>query len=255
MKQYLLLFAVVASYGAFAQQPVKEYNPITIVPMELSVEGEQKRKQDEAQFPAILDKRRKGTPLTADEQRIHKRFIPRMEMELPRDYWSTTWKGCEGYCGGSPQSVTASSELKQQGGNTYTARNARDFSYKTAWVEGVPGPGIGEYLVYTFPPEASRIVEIIVANGYIKSERAYRDNGRVKKLQVYWNDEPFGILHLEDRRSAQHFYVPEIGHADRTNLSILPPWTLKFEILEVYKGAKYDDTVIAEIFFEGLDAD
>ncbi|WP_449508538.1 hypothetical protein [Dawidia soli] len=28
---------------------------------------------------------------------------------------------------------------------------------------------------------------------------------------------------------------------------------MKFEILEVYEGAKYDDTVISEIFFDGID--
>ena len=28
---------------------------------------------------------------------------------------------------------------------------------------------------------------------------------------------------------------------------------MKFEILEVYKGLKYDDTAISEIYFDGLD--
>lgn len=31
------------------------------------------------------------------------------------------------------------------------------------------------------------------------------------------------------------------------------PWTLKFEIAEVYKGTKYDDVVITEIYFDGID--
>lgn len=30
-------------------------------------------------------------------------------------------------------------------------------------------------------------------------------------------------------------------------------WTLKFEMLEVYPGKKYDDTVISEIYFDGID--
>ena len=33
----------------------------------------------------------------------------------------------------------------------------------------------------------------------------------------------------------------------------MPPWTLKFEIMEVYKGKKYDDVAITEIYFDGLD--
>ena len=32
-----------------------------------------------------------------------------------------------------------------------------------------------------------------------------------------------------------------------------PNWTLRFEILEVYEGDKYDDTVISELFFDGID--
>ena len=31
------------------------------------------------------------------------------------------------------------------------------------------------------------------------------------------------------------------------------PWTLKFEILDVYPGERYDDTVISELYFDGID--
>jgi hypothetical protein len=33
----------------------------------------------------------------------------------------------------------------------------------------------------------------------------------------------------------------------------MPDWTLKFEILDVYPGDKYSDTVITELFFDGID--
>lgn len=36
-------------------------------------------------------------------------------------------------------------------------------------------------------------------------------------------------------------------------LKAKPDWTLKFEILDIYKGLKYDDVVISEIYFDGLD--
>jgi len=39
------------------------------------------------------------------------------------------------------------------------------------------------------------------------------------------------------------------GYHDETK----PDWTLKFEILEVYPGASCDDTVIAELYFGGID--
>jgi hypothetical protein len=30
-------------------------------------------------------------------------------------------------------------------------------------------------------------------------------------------------------------------------------WSLKFEIMEVYPGDKYKDTVISDIYFDGID--
>lgn len=36
-------------------------------------------------------------------------------------------------------------------------------------------------------------------------------------------------------------------------LQLKKDWTLKFEILEVYEGSKYSDTVISEIYFNGID--
>ncbi|MDG1014836.1 MAG: hypothetical protein P8O09_06440 [Flavobacteriaceae bacterium] len=40
---------------------------------------------------------------------------------------------------------------------------------------------------------------------------------------------------------------------DFENFQSIPNWKIRFEILEVYKGDKYDDTVISEIFFDGID--
>lgn len=252
MKSYIFIFVVIISHGALAQQSTKEYSPAQIKPLALSPEAGLKREQDDAQIPVIERKMKTGAKLSFDEQRIYDKYS---ENEVEQGYWDAVGGGCNWYCGGGPQEVTASSELKSHGENTYAAPNAHDLSYKTAWVEGVPGPGIGEYVTYNFAPEAPRITEIIVANGYVKSERAYRDNARVKKLKVYLNDKPYAILNLEDKRSVQHFSFPPLGNGDRLNdkLATLPPWTLKFEILEVYKGAKYDDTVISEIYFDGID--
>jgi hypothetical protein len=33
----------------------------------------------------------------------------------------------------------------------------------------------------------------------------------------------------------------------------MPVWTMRFEIMDVYKGDKYDDTAITEIYFDGID--
>ena len=101
-----------------------------------------------------------------------------------------------------------------------------------------------------------RINEIIVVNGYVKNKTAWENNSRVKKLKVYIDDKPYAILNLKDIIGSQSYKVEPIGNSDRKDWNVLktkPDWTLKFEILDVYKGLKYDDVVISEIYFDGLD--
>tara|TARA_R110002096_G_scaffold287304_1_gene480956 strand:+ start:103 stop:831 length:729 start_codon:yes stop_codon:yes gene_type:complete len=176
--------------------------------------------------------------------------------EVYDDMWDIVGGGCSWYCGGGLDTQTASSELTSQGNNTYLAKNAHDLSYETAWVEGVAGYGIGEYLEYRIKPENPRITEIIIVNGYVKSDLAWKNNSRVKKLKLYKDEKPYAILELEDTTAEQHFKIDPIGYSDRKNHELLqkkPEFVLKFEIVEVYPGLKYDDTVITEIYFNGID--
>lgn len=171
-------------------------------------------------------------------------------------YWDIGEIGCSWYCGGGPDSVTASSALKPYKGLKYDGQNAHDLSYKTAWVEGDDGDGIGEYLLYHFSAASPRITKIIVVNGYVKSSSAWKNNSRVKKLKMYIDDKALAILYLSDTRGEQSFDFEPIGLSDRENwekVKGLPPWTMKFEILEIYPGAKYKDVAITEIYFDGID--
>ena len=171
-------------------------------------------------------------------------------------YWGILGIGCSWYCGGGQYSVTASSELNPNGSINYSHKNAHDLSYKTAWVEGVKGYGIGEYLTYHVQPTNPRITEIIIVNGYVKSDKAWRENSRVKKLKLYIDNKPYAVLNLKDIKSNQHFKVEPLGTSKRDNseeMKKLPIWEMKFEIIEVYNGDKYDDTAISEIYFDGID--
>ena len=153
---------------------------------------------------------------------------------------------CSWYCGGQIDSVTASSALADR----YAAEKAHDFSIVTAWVEGVEGNGEGEYLRYSFPGTCPRITTVLIHNGYVKNWDVWRDNGRVKKLLMYYNDEPYAILNLQDTMGLQSFDVGVLGYEDKDSA---PAWSIKFEILEVYPGKKYEDTAITEIYFDGID--
>lgn len=144
-----------------------------------------------------------------------------------------------------------SSALKPQGEHEYGSKSISDLNYKTAWVEGVKGYGIGEYTIFEFQP-GPRINEVIIANGYIKDKKTWKNNSRVKQLKMYLNNELFAILNLQDVYAEQSFKVPVIGTKNDLNKTI-SGIKIKFEISAVYKGDKYDDTAITEIYFDGLD--
>lgn len=194
--------------------------------------------------------------LLVDKSEEGEKEFLRSYSEEYETYWDILGVGCSWYCGGGLDTLSASSELKSSNEVTYSSNNIHDLNYKTAWIEGVPGYGIGEYVTYHIPPQNPRITEIIIVNGYVKSEKTWKENSRVKKLKMYIDDKLFAILNLEDTRKEQHFKFEPLGYSDRENWDELikkPWWTIKFEILEVYQGDKYEDTAITEIYFNGID--
>lgn len=57
------------------------------------------------------------------------------------------------------------------------------------------------------------------------------------------------ILNLKDEMGGQYFEIGDALHKGRTNQ--MHEYTVTFEILDVYKGDKYDDTAISAIRFGG----
>lgn len=157
--------------------------------------------------------------------------------------------GCSWYCGGGAKETKASSTLRENGAISCTPKNVTDFNLHTAWVEGVEGQGIGEYLELVFDKYSIPFNEIHIINGYAKKQKVWEENSRAKELMVYYNDTPVCILKLNDTRDEQLFKVDMIGPKD-TNKN-KKDWTVKFEILDVYPGTKYEDTAITEILFDG----
>ena len=139
--------------------------------------------------------------------------------------------------------VVASSELRSQGSASYRVSNINDWNHETAWVEGVSGYGIGQWIEFQNLEVEGTFTAIQILNGYVKSDKAWSENARVKRLKVYCNGKPICILELQDSRSLQSFNVNNLLGSVRYIKN------LRFEILEVYPGTKYQDTVIAEIVF------
>jgi hypothetical protein len=253
MKQLIFILTLLTSLTSFGQE-IKEMKPELGSIVDKSPEGEIEfiieREKCEEIWRKVSNKADYES-LSATDKEIYENCSEEYE-----NYWDILGVGCSWYCGGGQDTLSASSELKTFKGITYSSKNVHDLSYKTAWIEGVPGYGIGEAVTYHFPPQNPRITEIIVVNGYVKSEKAWKENSRVKKLKMYIDNKPLAILNLYDTRKEQHFKFEPLGYSDREDWDKLKSkswWTIKFEILEVYGGDKYDDTAITEIYFDGID--
>ena len=231
--KHLLILALLC--GGAVQSQIKNFYPKKVVKPDLSAKREKEiNRQNE-----LLQKK---IPTASEQKELN--ILLEKYGEVVENAWDIIDGGCSWYCGGGNYKIKASSSL----GDSYKAEFANDLSYKTAWVEGKKDEGIGEYLEYYFKNDSPRITEIIISNGYMESEETWKNNNRVKKLKLYVNSVPFGILNLKDSRTDQYFSVGTLGH-NKNGTDLI----LKFEILEVYKGSKYNDTAITEIYFDGID--
>ena len=158
----------------------------------------------------------------------------------------------------------------------YEWKNLVDKNEGTAWVEGVNGAGIGEYVcldvlcldeydtLVGFNHEDGEVkIHFNINNGYCKNEILHKKNNRVKDARVRIYDIPISVnmnntyvkgspkkiydekIHLKDILTKQNFlFNVTIPQNDECYSTML---LLEFEILDVYKGTDYDDTAISEI--------
>jgi len=239
MKSLFTLVLICALTNLSLAQPIKEMNPEIGWTPDLSAKAQEEwRRRDELMAKESL---------TPAEKKELEKLMPGYS-EVMESIWDIIGGACSWYCGEGPYEVVASSNLPKQGNNEYTGRKAHDLSFKTAWVEGANGPGIGEYIEYHFRNKGPRVTEIKIFNGYVKSDKAWTENARVKKLKLSINGKDVAMLNLQDSKAQQNFKFEPLGRrADGKDL------ILRFTIAEVYPGSKFDDTCITEIYFDGID--
>lgn len=173
-----------------------------------------------------------------------RRFKANPDNEMFTDIYDILGEGCSFYCACERVKPKASSYLPSQGRMNYAPGNCHDLRYNTAWVEGKPDDGIGEWIEYTFPRKNPPLQQIIIANGYVRTRNTWTENSRVKDLELSINGRRYAMLHLKDIYASQTFDVEDIETGGR-------PLTLRFTIRSVYPGTKYKDTAISEIYFNG----
>ena len=145
--------------------------------------------------------------------------------------------------------ITATSRLSSQGNVDYDEKNLYDEDYQTSWAEGVEGYGIGEKITFDFDGVVAGFTGIEIANGDYASEDSWKNYSRVKKMKLSFNGEPMFILNLKDEMGNQVFsWDKELNVKDE---ELLREFTVTLEIMDVYKGDLYDNTVISEVLPSG----
>ena len=133
--------------------------------------------------------------------------------------------------------LSSSSELPSTQNNSYSAFNLIDDNWSTVWCEGVPGSGIGEFvmLAATNPQQVSGFN--IVA-GDPKERDIYYRNNRPSRMRVELSDGWQCEISLEDAYYNSQKVTFDGPHATTY---------MKLTILDVYASNRDDDTVIAEV--------
>jgi len=251
MKLSITLILMILTTNLFCQE-LKTIIPEEGETFDFGIEVQNDWKKRDQLFKDLENDKKSWENLTKEENELFEKYP-----ETYSSMWDVEGGGCSWYCGAGEYTVTTSSELSSNTKIDYKAKNLTDFSYQTAWVEGKKGYGIGEYISFSFAPAHPRVTKIIFANGYVKSKKAWKDNSRVHKLKMYINEKPFAVIDLKDIYTKQIVELKKpLGNSKRDEFDKLKEkdnWEIKFEILSVYKGDKYDDTAISEIYFDGLD--
>ncbi|WP_125250362.1 NADase-type glycan-binding domain-containing protein [Leptospira wolffii] len=144
----------------------------------------------------------------------------------------------------------------------YSAYAANDNNTKTAWSEGVPGDGIGEIVIVQVDVDKP----VKIWPGFGKSKELYYSNNRPREIEVYipqasgaaanrcckvFHDICLigkGKVLLKDINGYQDLPLPNYEYLSSSEGEVKTSNTfLAIEILSVYKGSKFQYTLITEV--------
>mgnify|MGYP000272583792 CR=1 FL=1 len=145
--------------------------------------------------------------------------------------------------------IKASSYLKDSTNNDYGPEQAYDAKEKTAWCVG--NGGIGEWIQFYFRHDVGaydkvlkgkrNVYRVRIINGLAASRRLYYDNNRIKKLLVEFDSGERRVIELKDGILDYQDFI----------FNIRSRW-IKLTIMDIYRGAKYNDTCLSEIDFRTI---
>lgn len=161
--------------------------------------------------------------------------------------------------------------------STYEAKTSFDGNLLNGWVEGAKGDGVGEWIEFTLSkatlgPFATNGLRRFGGRGeeteyydsygfdygknysvYIKAggvQKTWESNNRVKSMLLSSEDKNIAELQFEDKCTELFANPPDwLTQNTVKNPQLLKKGTYRMTINSVYKGKKWDDTVLGEMWF------
>jgi len=132
--------------------------------------------------------------------------------------------------------VSASSELHDDSGVSYSVKNIKDRKQSTAWFESEAGSGLGSWVQVDLG-STQPVVGFRIWNGYWLTTDMWQRNNRVKDLEVELSDGTKHSFTLTDDMKVEELRFP----------SPVMTRTLKFRVKGIHKGNTFNDTSISEL--------
>lgn len=121
---------------------------------------------------------------------------------------------------------------------SYAPANALDNSLLTAWIEGVPGPGIGEWIQLDFGREV-KLNSVVMTPGYFKTAALWKQNNRLAAATLYFSDG-----------TSRRFTFPDQMQMQTLNVGGIRTRFVRLVIEDFYPGSvDSEDTPISEMSF------
>jgi hypothetical protein len=145
--------------------------------------------------------------------------------------------------------LTASSTFVENGTTDFGIENLSDGFENTAWAADAKDYGIGEKLFARFICSTKTgnvsFWGLRLGNGLQKDSTTWKGYSRVKSLKVCHNSEPVLIINLQDKMGVETAkWDPDLIRLNNGDL-------ISFEIMDVYKGDKFEATAISDLVLDG----
>ncbi|NLP30568.1 MAG: PQQ-binding-like beta-propeller repeat protein [Clostridiales bacterium] len=134
----------------------------------------------------------------------------------------------------------SASSVLEDNHTRYGAMNVIDNNSQTAWSEGAKGYGIDEWIQIERDGYED-VRRIVIANGYHKSQETFNNNGRLKSFRLDFSQGQYIYCEVDESKTRSDNITITLDRPISTD-------SIRLTILDVYKGSKYEDTCITDIF-------